>query len=54
MIIRKECTAENPMPVGDRGWWIHWDSKETDYDSELYIEYKCTHCGHVFRTEMPD
>lgn len=52
--MRKECTKKNPMPAGDAGYWKHVDARETDYDGDYSIEYKCPHCGKVFRVEMPD
>lgn len=42
------------MPSGDPGYWQHPDARETDYDGDYYIEYRCPNCGLVFRTVMPD
>lgn len=55
--VIKYCTKENPMPSAARKqneFWRHNDAKETEADSEYYIEYKCPHCHLVFRQEMPD
>lgn len=49
-----QCTADKPMPLGDKGRWQHADAVETDYDGDYSIELKCPHCGTVIRTEMPD
>lgn len=54
------CSAKQPMPnsaldlhiKGRR--WEHDDVRETDYDSDYYIEYKCHSCGHKWKSEMPD
>lgn len=49
------CTKEKPMPrPAPKGRWEHGDAKETDHDSDYYIEYKCQCCGHLFKCEMPD
>lgn len=49
------CTAGRPMPADARkGDWHHPDARETDYDGDYSIEYKCPHCNLIFRTEMPD
>jgi hypothetical protein len=48
------CTKQRPMPKGAGGRWEHDIVKETDADSDYYIEWKCQSCGHVWRTEMPD
>ncbi len=50
------CTADYPMLLGlkNDGRWQHDDVRETDYDGDYSIEWKCHSCGHVWRTEMPD
>lgn len=50
------CTRENPMPLSSakEGRWEHDDVKETDYDGEYSIEYKCHSCGHIWKSEMPE
>lgn len=50
------CTKELPMPwsFSHIGRWEHDDVRETDYDGEYYIEYKCHSCGHTWKSEMPE
>ena len=55
----RACTWQRPMDlllVDLKGRWSHPDEavKETDYDSDYYIEYKCHCCGHKWKSEMPD
>lgn len=47
------CTKEKPMPLElkDEGRWEHDDVRETDYDGDYSIEYKCHSCGHIWRRE---
>jgi hypothetical protein len=49
------CTKGTPFyQAGEHARWHHPDARETDADSDYYIEYRCPNCGIVFRTEMPD
>lgn len=49
------CNKNRPMPLQVRRFrWEHDDVRETDYDGEYSIEYKCHSCGHIWRSEMPD
>lgn len=50
------CTKEKPMPpeMKKLGRWEHDDVRETGYDGDYSIEYKCHSCGHIWRVEMPD
>lgn len=50
------CNEDTPMPEAGRQWgsWEHDNVKETNYDSDYSIEYKCHSCGHIWRIEMPD
>lgn len=60
MSERNLCDAANPMTTqrqraaGIGARWQHPDARETGTASDHYIEYKCPHCGLVFRNEMPD
>lgn len=51
---RQVCTKEAPYRNCGHDHWHHPDARETDADSDYYIEYRCPNCGLVFRTEMPD
>jgi len=57
-MTRQICTKEKPFdpqnPTDKLLQWQHPDARETDYDSDYTLEYKCPNCGHVFRCEMPD
>lgn len=58
MSERSVCTADAPMPKGDKGRWLHPDAIEieNDYGSAYgsYDRYECPHCTLRFWVELPD
>jgi hypothetical protein len=57
--MRKECTRENPSD-GTPYRWYHPDAVSTgrSYDAfrsdeDSWDEYKCPHCGIVFKETIP-
>lgn len=59
---RQICTAENPYDNSKGGRWAHPDADEVGEDygpgggvaDGDYTEYKCPHCGHKWKEELPN
>lgn len=46
----RHCTKEKPMPMEfkDNGPWLHKEARETGFETETKVEYKCDSCGHTW------